>query len=60
MTAETTLWRLIVDGNLQGACNKLGDFINQVAAQNGKALTSAEAEVLTADAQRIQAVIGCS
>ncbi len=46
-------------GKLNPACRKLDDFINQVNAQTGKALTQTEAEDLLADAQRIQAVMGC-
>ena len=47
-------------GNVSNVCGQLGAFISQVAAQSGKSLTAAQAAELTADAQRIQAVVGCS
>jgi len=47
-------------GNVSNVCGQLGAFINQVAAQSGKALTTAQAAQLTADAQRIQTVVGCN
>jgi hypothetical protein len=51
---------LLAKGNLTGACRKLGDFMDQVRAQTGKALTEAEAERLLTDARRIQAAMGCA
>jgi hypothetical protein len=41
------------------ACNNLGAFINQVAAQSGKAISAADAAAFTAAAQQIRAVLGC-
>jgi hypothetical protein len=46
-------------GNVSNVCGQLGAFINQVAAQSGKALTAAQAAQLTTDARRIMAVVGC-
>jgi hypothetical protein len=43
----------------QSACLMLGDFLNQVRAQRGKKLSIELADELTADAQRLQASIGC-
>jgi hypothetical protein len=40
------------------ASNKLGAFINEVAAQSGKALTPAQASPLLEAAEQIQAVLG--
>jgi hypothetical protein len=42
----------------QNACGQLGAFINEVAAQSGKKLTVAQANQLTAAANRIKAVLG--
>ena len=48
-------------GDTASACTALNDFISQVRAQAGKKKISAQnAEELIADAQRIQAVLGCS
>ena len=48
-------------GNTASACTALNDFISQVLAQQGKKKISAkDAAELIADAQRIQAVLGCS
>ncbi len=46
-------------GDLTGACQALDSFLNEVRAQSGKKLTVAQAAALTADANRIKAVIGC-
>jgi len=45
--------------NDSAACGKLEGFINQVNAQEGKKLTSAEADELRQAAERIKASIGC-
>jgi hypothetical protein len=47
-------------GDLTTACNKLDAFLNEVAAQSGKALTTSEAGQLAAAATEIKAVLGCS
>ena len=48
-------------GDTASACTALNDFISQVRAQQGKKKISAQdAEELIAEAQRIQAVLGCS
>jgi hypothetical protein len=41
------------------ACGVIGAFLNQVKAQSGKGLTSAQATQLLTDAQRINAVLAC-
>ena len=45
-------------GSRRDAANKIGAFINAVEAQRGKALTAAQADELTAKAQRILAALG--
>jgi hypothetical protein len=47
-------------GDVTTACNKLDAFLNEVAAQSGKALTASEAGQLAAAATEIKAVLGCS
>jgi hypothetical protein len=48
-------------GDTASACTALKDFISQVRAQQGKKKISAQdGEQLIAEAQRIQAVLGCS
>jgi HYR domain len=46
-------------GDTAGACSALDSFLAEVRAQSGKKLTVAQAQALTADANRIKAVIGC-
>ena len=46
-------------GDLDEACEKLGSFIDQVAAQSGKKIDPADAEALIADAEAIRFSIGC-
>jgi hypothetical protein len=46
-------------GRTVPACNKLSDFNSQVSAQSGKNIDSGYAEILTTDANRIKAVLGC-
>jgi hypothetical protein len=46
-------------GNTQVACGCLGAFLNEVNAQNGKKLPTAQADLLIAEAVRIRAVTGC-
>jgi hypothetical protein len=46
-------------GNTATACNKLGSFINEVQAQSGKALTTAQATQLINAALQIKTVMGC-
>jgi len=45
--------------NDTAVCGMLNSFLNKVAAQDGKNLTSQQAVDLTADAQAITALIGC-
>ncbi len=46
--------------NDDSACNKLDAFINQVNAQEGTQLTTAEANTLRSIANDIKAGIGCA
>jgi len=47
------------NGNTALACSTLQAFINEVQAQSGKKLTTAQANALIAAATRIRAVAGC-
>ena len=47
-------------GNTATACSTLTAFINEVNAQSGKKITTAEAAQLIAAAIQIQAVLGCT
>ena len=47
-------------GNIQAACGSLGAFLNEVNAQTGKQLTTAQADLLIAEAARIRAALGCN
>ncbi len=49
----------IAAGNTATACQTLQDFINQVKAQSGKALTKTQADALIASATAIRAALGC-
>jgi hypothetical protein len=46
-------------GKLNGACGKLGAFINQVKAQSGKKIAAADADDLIAEAEAVRAGLGC-
>jgi trimeric autotransporter adhesin len=46
-------------GDIADTCSTLGAFINEVAAQTGKKIPATTAAQLTADAQQIQADLGC-
>lgn len=46
-------------GYMATACSKLGAFINEVLAQSGKALTTAQANQLIAAANQVKASLGC-
>ena len=46
-------------GDIAGACNLIAAFINEVNAQSGKALTTAEASQLLAAANQIRNVLDC-
>jgi subtilisin-like proprotein convertase family protein len=47
------------EGDTAGACDSLRAFLNQVAAQEGKKLTEAEAEQLTDAATEIRTLLDC-
>jgi len=47
-------------GDRAGACGTLGDFLNLVQAQAGKAIPPATAAALGADAARVQTALGCA
>jgi hypothetical protein len=55
---EDALAALAAD-DTAGACDSLQAFLNQVAAQNGKKLTEAQAEPLTDAANEIRALLDC-
>lgn len=46
-------------GNIGAACNLLNAFINQVNAQSGKALTTAQADQLIAATDQTRTELGC-
>ena len=46
-------------GDTVGACADLGAFDNQVQAQSGNKLTTAEADKLLADSAKVEAAAGC-
>ncbi|HJZ83303.1 MAG TPA: hypothetical protein VKD91_23240 [Pyrinomonadaceae bacterium] len=46
-------------GDIATACNLLSDFLNQVNAQSGKALTTSQADQLIAGANQARTAIGC-
>ena len=46
-------------GDTATACNLMAAFINEVNAQSGKALTSAQADQLRSAANQIRSVLGC-
>ncbi len=45
--------------NKVGACSGLANFINLAKAQTGKKLTQAQATTYTAEAQAVEASLGC-
>ena len=46
-------------GNTSATCNQLGAFINQVQAQSGRQLTTAEATALIESATAARGALGC-
>jgi hypothetical protein len=46
-------------GKVNAACSSLQDFINEVTAQTGKKINSADASSLIAAANSIRSVLGC-
>src|SRR2546426_1109953 len=46
-------------GDVVTACTKLQDFMNETQAQAGKKISTADANMLIAEAGRIRAVLGC-
>jgi hypothetical protein len=46
-------------GNTAGACIKLASFINEVQAQSGKQISTADAAVLIQAAQTVRGALGC-
>jgi subtilisin-like proprotein convertase family protein len=57
-TLQDALDALAAD-DTAGACDSLQAFLNQVAAQKGKKLTTAQAEQLTEAANAIRSELGC-
>jgi hypothetical protein len=49
----------IAAGKKNAACTALGDFINQVTAQRGKAIPAATADAWIDTARQLQTAIGC-
>jgi hypothetical protein len=49
----------LTSGDLTGACNTLTAFVNEVNAQSGKSIPAGQAAQLIAEAQGIQAELGC-
>lgn len=49
----------VAAGRIADACSQLQSFLNEVRAQSGKHLTAAQAEDLTARANRIRELLGC-
>ena len=49
----------VAANDIDDACGVLGAFVHEVKAQTGKKITLAEAASLTADAARIESVLGC-
>jgi len=46
-------------GDTTTACTALSDFVNQVSAQSGKKIATADARTLIVEAKTIKAVLGC-
>jgi hypothetical protein len=44
--------------NYNNTCNQMSAFLSNVSAQTGKALTTAEANYMTAAARQIKATVG--
>ena len=55
----STAQSLLTQGNNAGACSTLAAFSNEVQAQAGKSISTADASSLLADAQRIESVLSC-
>jgi Tol biopolymer transport system component len=51
--------RLLAQGETNGACDKLTEFLKEVARETGSSLTKEQAEELSTEAEQIKAVIGC-
>jgi hypothetical protein len=49
----------LIAGNNTAACNKLAAFINEVQAQSGKAITTAQAAQIVALINQIRTALGC-
>ncbi len=55
----TTIEGYVAANDNTDACGTLGAFVNEVKAQKGKKLTTAQAASFTAQAQAIEATLGC-
>lgn len=49
----------VARGSTKAACNDLGAFLHEVAAQTGQTLTSAQAASFTSQASSIESALGC-
>lgn len=56
---DAKLQNILAALDAASACNKLDSFVNEVSAQSGKALTTAEANQLIVAAIQIKTVLGC-
>jgi hypothetical protein len=51
--------KAIASGKIKTACSALSDFINQVKAQRGKAISAATADEWILEAMRLRTALGC-
>ncbi len=49
----------VAAGNMHAACGVLQGFINEVSAQSGKKIPSAQATQLIAEARQVESLLGC-
>jgi hypothetical protein len=59
LTKLNSALKAIADGKAKAACTALNDFINQVKAQQGKAITVDTANAWIDTARQLQTAIGC-
>ena len=59
LTKLESALKAIAGGKPKAACSALADFINQVSAQRGKAIPTADADAWILTARQLQEAIGC-
>lgn len=60
LVGETSPWLTVGESlHAAAACGKLGAFLNEADALEGRKLTAAQADLLRAEATRIRSVLGC-